>query len=42
MNEPSAKTKVEENIKTKTFGLQGLLDHLDGFSWLKFEEQFLK
>jgi glycine cleavage system H protein len=42
MNEPSAKTKVEENIKTKTFGLQGLLDHLDSFSWLKFEEQFLK
>ncbi|NOR14850.1 MAG: hypothetical protein GQ544_04020 [Candidatus Aminicenantes bacterium] len=42
MSDPSAKTKVEENMKKKIFGLQGLLDNLDSFYWLKFEENFLK
>ena len=42
MNEPSAKTKIQNNIESNTFGLQGLLDSLDSFGWLRFEEQFLK
>jgi glycine cleavage system H protein len=42
LSDPSTKMLVEENLKKKKFGLQGLLDNLDSFSWLKFEEQFLK
>jgi hypothetical protein len=42
LSDPSTKTLVEENLKKKKFGLQGFLDNLDSFGWLKFEEQFLK
>jgi glycine cleavage system H protein len=42
MSDPSAKSKLEEKLKKEKFGLQGLLDNLDGFYWLKFEENFLK
>ena len=42
MNDPSAKTELEEKWKKKRSGLQGLLDNLDSFCWMKFEENFLK
>jgi glycine cleavage system H protein len=42
MGDPSTKTIIEENLMKKKFGLQRLLDNLDSFSWLKFEEQFLR
>jgi len=42
MNDPSAKTTIEDKLKKEKFGLQGLLDNLDNFYWLKFEENFLK
>jgi glycine cleavage system H protein len=42
MSDVSAKTTLEEKLKKEKFGLQGLLDNLDSFYWLKFEENFLK
>ena len=42
MSDPSAKTTLEEKLTKEKFGLQGLLDNLDSFYWLKFEENFLK
>ena len=42
LSDPSAKTELEEKLKKKKFGLQGLLDNLDSFHWMKFEENFLK
>ena len=42
MSDPSAKTELEEKWKKKKFGLQGLLDNLSSFYWMKFEENFLK
>ena len=42
MNDSSAKTTLEEKLTKEKCGLQGLLDNLDSFYWLKFEENFLK
>ncbi len=42
MSDSSAKSTLEEKLKKEKFGLQGLLDNLDSFYWLKFEENFLK
>jgi glycine cleavage system H protein len=42
MSDASAKTSLEEKLKKEKFGLKGLLDNLDSFYWMKFEENFLK
>jgi len=42
MSDASAKTTLEEKLKKEKFGLRGLLDNLDSFYWMKFEENFLK
>jgi len=42
MSDSSTKTTVEENLKNEKSGLHGLLDQLDSFYWLKFEENFLR
>lgn len=42
LSDPSLKIKLEEKLKREKFGIKGLLDNLDSFCWLKFEENFLK
>jgi glycine cleavage system H protein len=42
LSDPKAKTELEGKLKKKKFGLKNLLDNLDGFYWLKFEENFLR
>ena len=42
LSDSSLKMKLEEKLKIEKFGIKGLLDNLDSFLWLKFEENFLK
>ena len=41
LEEPPTRKKLQENIRKGKLVLEGLLDKLDSFGWVKFEESFL-
>lgn len=41
LKEPTTRSQIEKNFKRGKQVLEGLLDNLDSFGWIKFEESFL-